>query len=259
MPGAGKPLPGNAEALHALGERYEDIQFVGMGGMGVVFRAIDREINEVVALKILHPSLAMNERAAEKFRSEIRLAREITHKNVCRTYDWHRFGSTLVISMEFVEGETLRFILDRVRGVSVPQGLFWSAEICDALTAAHEHRIVHRDLKPENIMIDVDGHVKVMDFGIARSLDITADEQHEAPGTPSYMSPEQKSGKEVGPTTDIYSLGLVLYEMFTGVHRESGDAIPPAGINRYLPPHISDAISKCLEQDPGHRFQSTSD
>jgi len=187
----------------------------------------------------LHPLLAENDRAAERFKTEIRLALDITHKNVCRTYGWQRMNGALVISMEFVEGETLRAILDRVKGVSVPQGLLWATEICDALASAHEHRIVHRDLKPENIMVDLEGHIKVMDFGIARSLDVTGDSLEDSPGTPSYMSPEQRNRGPVGPTSNIYSLGLVLYELFTGVRREPGSAIPPSVVNRYLPARVT--------------------
>ncbi|MFN7992731.1 MAG: serine/threonine-protein kinase [Bryobacteraceae bacterium] len=245
--------------LQSLGERYEDIALVGVGGMGIVFRARDREINKVVALKVLHPLLAENDRAVERFKTEIRLALDITHKNVCRTYGWQRMNGTLVISMEFVEGETLRAILDRVKGVSVPQGLVWATETCDALAAAHQHRIVHRDLKPENIMVDQEGHIKVMDFGIARSLDVTGDPLEDSPGTPSYMSPEQRNRNPIGPTSDIYSLGLVLYELFTGVRREPGGAIPAAAVNRYLPAPVDAAIRRCLESDPKDRFQTASD
>jgi len=249
----------DAGVLQSLGERYEDIALVGIGGMGVVFRARDREINKVVALKVLHPLLAGNDRAVARFKTEIRLALDITHKNVCRTYGWQRVNGALVISMEFVEGETLRAILDRVKGVSVTQGLLWSAEICDALAAAHEHRIVHRDLKPENVMVDLEGHIKVMDFGIARSLDVTGDPLEDSPGTPSYMSPEQRDRKPIGPTSDIYSLGLVLYELFTGVRREPGSANPPGAVDRYLPAHINTAISRCLEPEPADRFQTVSE
>ncbi len=203
------PLTFDPEVLTALSERYEDLTFIGSGGMGIVFRAHDREIDKVVALKILQPSLAKNERMIERFRQEIRLALDITHKNVCRTYALERLNGTLFIAMEYVPGETLRNLLDRVKGVSVPQGLVWAQEICDAL-AAHSQRIIHRDLKPENIMIDRDGHVKVMDFGIARSAEASTLAAGTIIGTPRYMSPEQAKGAALEPTSDVYSLGLVL-------------------------------------------------
>jgi serine/threonine protein kinase len=241
----------------ALAERYEDIELIGHGGMGVVLRAHDRELNHVVALKFLHPSLADDEHAVARFLNEILLAHKVTHKNVCRIYDLKRVNGKIFISMEYVEGETLRNILDRVKGVSVPQGIVWTQEICDGLSAAHDKGIVHRDLKPENIMIDRAGHAKVMDFGIARSIeaDRTAGT---VIGTPQYMSPEQAMGKALAPATDIYSLGLVLYELFTGVQRDREHPIAPGEANRYLPTHIGNAIQKCLHEDAEHRFKAAS-
>jgi WD40 repeat protein len=253
------PLMFDPEVLTALGERYEDLTFIGSGGMGIVFRAHDREIDKVVALKILQPSLAKNERMIERFRQEIRLALDITHKNVCRTYALERINGIPFIAMEYVDGETMRSLLDRVKGVSVPQGLVWSEEICDALAAAHSKRIIHRDLKPENIMIDRDGHIKVMDFGIARSVASTTHAAGTIIGTPRYMSPEQTMGRTIGPTSDIYSLGLVLYELFTGVSPEPKRIDAPAVVNPYLPWHLDRAICKCLENDPKDRFQTATE
>ena len=244
------------DTLIDLSDRYERIKFIGEGGMGVVYQAYDREIGKVVALKTLHPRLAANSRIVERLRTETRLALDITHRNVCRIYGLERVNGRLLIAMEYVDGETLRSVLDRVRGVSVPQALVWASEICEAIGAAHEKKIVHRDLKPENIMLDREGHVKVMDFGIACSLQATGDQMEGNPGTPLYMSPEQRDGRPAGFTSDIYSLGLVLYELFTGVRRDPGNVIPPASVNRYLPPHVDAAIGKCLESSPQDRFQS---
>ena len=246
------------DVLLALSERYKNIEFIGQGGMGLVFRARDREIDKVVALKMLHPALAHDKRVIERFRNEIRLALDITHKNVCRTYGLDRIDGTILISMEYVEGETLRSILNRVKGVSVQQGLAWSLEIGEALGAAHDKKIVHRDLKPENIMIDRTGHVKVMDFGIARSLDTgESSALGTVIGTPHYMSPEQAMGKAVAPTSDIYSLGLILYEIFTGIQRDATHPLPICEVNPNLPKNISRAISKCLAENPQERFQTT--
>jgi WD40 repeat protein len=245
-----------SDTLVALSERYEHIKAIGEGGMGVVLRAHDRELDKVVALKVLHPSLADDERAIERFRNEIRLAHEITHKNVCRTYGLERINGKILISMEFVEGETLSRILAYVKGVSVPQGITWTLEICAGLAAAHDKGIVHRDLKPDNIMIDRGGQAKVMDFGIARSIEAAERTAGTVIGTPQYMSPEQARGKTVGAASDIYSLGLLLYELFSGARRDPDDPIPPSEVNRYLPAYIDDAIGKCLEDDPKHRFQN---
>jgi Protein kinase domain/WD domain, G-beta repeat len=249
----------DSDTLLALGERYECISPIGRGGMGVVFRAHDRELDKVVALKVLHPSLADDERAIERFRNEIRLAHEITHKNVCRTYGLERVNGKILISMEFVEGETLRSILDRVRGVSVPQGVSWTLEICAGLAAAHDKGIVHRDLKPENIMIDRQGHAKVMDFGIARSIQAGDGIGGTVIGTPQYMSPEQARGKAITPASDIYSVGLMLYELFTGARWDPEKRSPPSEVNPYLPAYIDDILRKCLEDDPKLRFQSASE
>jgi hypothetical protein len=246
-------FPGvDVDALLALSGRYENIEVIGHGGMGVVFRARDSEIDKLVALKMIHPALAQSERAVERFRNEIRVALEITHKNVCRTYGLERFPGMMLIVMEYVEGETLRTILERAKGVSVSQGLLWSHEICDALTAAHKKEIVHRDLKPENIMIDRQGHVKVMDFGIARSIQSDEITAGTIVGTPRYMSPEQAAGGAIGPTSDIYSLGLLLYELFTG----NREGVAPRGATPGLPRHIERVIRKCLERNPRDRFQS---
>jgi WD40 repeat protein len=259
-PGEGlAPFTLDPDVLIALSERYDGIEFIGRGGMGVVFRARDREIDKVVALKLLRPSFANDERMIERFRNEIRLSLDIAHKNVCRTHALERFNGTIVISMEYVEGETLRTILDCVKGASVPQGLVWSQEICDALEAAHEKKIVHRDLKPENIMIDREGHVKVMDFGIARSVEAGEGVSGTIIGTPRYMSPEQAQGKAIGPASDIYSLGLVLFELFTGVRGNPERLAAPRQSNPYLPAHIDRAIRRCLEENPKDRFQSASE
>jgi hypothetical protein len=146
-----------------------------------------------------------------------------------------------------------------VKGVSVPQGLVWTQEICEALGAAHEREIVHRDLKPENIMVDREGHVKVMDFGIARSIEAGEGRPGTIIGTPRYMSPEQAQGKAIEPTSDMYSLGLVLYELFTGVRENPERFTTARQVNPYLPAHIDRAIRRCLEENPKDRFQTANE
>jgi Tol biopolymer transport system component/predicted Ser/Thr protein kinase len=262
-------------ALTALGERYDLLGELGRGGMGVVYKARDKETGGVVALKVLQAEIAARPDVIERFKSELLLARKVTHKNVCRTHELLRFGDTVAISMEYVEGESLRAILKRFGGVPLRRGLEWTAQICSALAEAHAQGVIHRDLKPENIVIARDGTAKVMDFGIARCLEpqgtaaATASALATIIGTPAYMSPEQAEGKPADHRTDIYSLGLVLYEMFTG--RRAFDAAtpvalmakhlhetapPPREVEPLLPAFLARAIEKCLEKDPQQRFPS---
>jgi protein kinase-like protein len=262
-----------AEApLRTLGNRFDLLAEIGRGGMGIVYRARDRETGEVVALKILRPEIAGDAAALERFRNELRLARQITHRNVCRTYELHRLGETAAIAMEYVEGESLRHVLRRYGAVSISTGLGWTRQICAALGEAHAREIAHRDLKPENILIARDGTVKVTDFGIARSVGTDATETRTITGTPAYMSPEQAQGKPVDRRSDIYSLGLVLYEMFTGHPAFQADTPiaaamkhvdeappPPRQLEPDLPERIERAILRCLEKNPAKRFPSVGD
>ena len=265
---------GLSPAESGLTKRYEVLSEIGRGGMGIVYCARDRETSEVVALKVLKPEVASRPDLIDRFKAELRLARKITHKNVCRTYELLRFDDTVAISMEFVEGESLRSILGRFAGVPLRRGLEWAQQICDGLSEAHTQGVVHRDLKPENILIDRGGQAKIMDFGIARSLDTAA--THTVAGmvigTPAYMSPEQAAGKPVDARADIYALGLVLYEMFTGrcaFQGDSGFAValkqihetppPPRTVEPSLPPTIEEAILRCIEKDPAKRFASVTE
>lgn len=259
-------------SIGSLGDRFDLLAEIGRGGMGIVYRAHDRETGELVALKILRPEIAGDAAALERFRNELRLARQITHRNVCRTYELHRFGETAAIAMEYVEGESLRHVLSRYGPVSVRTGLEWTRQICAALREAHAQHIAHRDLKPENVLIARDGTIKVTDFGIARSVRADATQTGTVIGTPAYMSPEQAEGKTIDHRSDIYSLGLVLYEMFTGRRAFQADTpvavamkhiheSPPSprSIEPDLPERIERAILKCLEKNPARRFQSVDD
>jgi hypothetical protein len=256
-------------ALAALGVRYEILAEAGHGSMGNVYKARDRETGETVALKLLKPEIASDQAMMDRFKNELLFARKITHKNVCRVYEFNRVAGIAYTSMEFVEGESLRSVLNRFGGLPQRKATDLGLQICSGLKEAHAQGIVHRDLKPENVMIDAQGNVKIMDFGIARSMEAGTRLTGAMVGTPAYMAPEQVAGKPVDYRTDIYSLGLMLYEMFTGAPAFSADnsiAValkqireePPAPheIEPNIPVGIERAILKCLEKDPARRFQS---
>lgn len=256
-------------ALAALGQRYEVLGEAGHGSMGSVYKARDRETGEVVAIKLLKPEIASDQKMVERFKNELLFARKITHKNVCRVYDFNRAGSIAFTSMEYVEGESLRSVLNRFGGLPQRKAIHVALQICSGLKEAHAQGIVHRDLKPENVMVDPQGNVKIMDFGIARSMEASTNLTGTMVGTPAYMAPEQVSGKPVDFRTDIYALGLMLYEMFTGSQAFRADTAmavalkqiqevpaPPHTLEPGVPVQIERAILKCIEKDPAKRFQS---
>ncbi len=256
-------------AFAALSQRYEILGEAGHGSMGNVYKARDRETGEVVALKLLKPEIASDQAMMDRFKNELLFARKITHKNVCRVHEFNRIGGIAYTSMEFVEGESLRSVLNRFGSLPLRKANDLVLQICSGLKEAHAQGIVHRDLKPENIMIDAQGNVKIMDFGIARSMEAVTRMTGSMVGTPAYMAPEQVAGKPVDYRTDIYSLGLILYEMFTGAAAFRADnavavalkqmresPIPPHEIDPQIPVPIERAILKCLEKEPSKRFQS---
>jgi hypothetical protein len=262
----------SSAALAALSQRYEILGAAGHGSMGNVYKARDRETGEVVALKLLKPEIASDQAMMDRFKNELLFARKITHKNVCRVHEFNRLGGIAYTSMEFVEGESLRSALNRVGSFPFRKTLDLVLQICSGLKEAHAQGIVHRDLKPENIMIDAQGNVKIMDFGIARSMEAVTKLTGSMVGTPAYMAPEQVAGKPVDYRTDIYSLGLILYEMFTGAAAFSADnavavalkqmlesPVPPHEIDPQIPVGIERAILKCLEKEPEKRFPSIAD
>src|SRR6204780_2584111 len=258
--------------LAAIGQRYEILGEAGHGSMGNVYKARDRETGETVALKLLKPEIASDQAMMDRFKNELLFARKITHKNVCRVYEFNRVGGVAYTSMEFVEGESLRSVLNRFGGLPQRKATDLALQICSGLKEAHAQGIVHRDLKPENVMIDAQGNVKIMDFGIARSMEAGTRLTGAMVGTPAYMAPEQATGKPVDYRTDIYSLGLMLYEMFTGAPAFSADnsialalkqmredPIPPHEAEPNIPVGTERLILKCLLKEPAKRFQSTAD
>jgi predicted Zn-dependent peptidase/predicted Ser/Thr protein kinase len=252
-----------------LPPRYEMLGELGRGGMGIVYKVRDRETSEVVAIKVLKPEIAANPQILERFKNELRLAHKITHRNVARLYEFHRQGDTTYLTMEFVEGESLRSVLQREGRLETGRALEIARQLTGGLAEAHLQSIVHRDLKPENIMIAPTGELKVMDFGIARSYAEDVRQTGSVVGTPAYMAPEQAEGRALDHRTDIYAFGLILYEMFTGSPAFKGDTAvtvalkqirerptQPTAIAPSVPKHIEAAIMKCVEKDPAARFQS---
>jgi cell division septation protein DedD/predicted Ser/Thr protein kinase len=258
-----------AFAVANLPSRYRVVSHVGTGGMGIVLKVMDLDTGEIVALKMLKPGLASAQAMQENLRKEVCLARKVTHKNVCRIYEFNRSDGAACISMEFVEGESLASKLRRGGAIPLNETLEIARQICAGLREAHLQGIVHRDLKPANIMVDSSGTVKIMDFGIARLTEEDGQMTGTIAGTPAYMAPEQLELKTMGPQTDIYSLGLLLYEMLTDVPAFEGDTpiatalkqireLPrrPSEIIPEFPARVEAIIMKCLRKDPARRYQS---
>jgi serine/threonine protein kinase/tetratricopeptide (TPR) repeat protein len=253
--------------------RYEIIEELGKGGMGRVYRVEDTKLKQEVALKLIKPEIAKDKKTIERFRNELKLARNIRHKNVCGMFDLGEERGAHFITMEYVRGEDLRSLIRRIGQLPIGKSISIAKQICEGLSEAHSLGVVHRDLKSNNIMIDKEGNVRIMDFGIARSLEakgITG--AGVMIGTPEYMSPEQVEGKEVDQRSDIYSLGIILYEMVTGGVPFEGDTpftvgvkhkseIPrnPKEFNSQIPDDLNHVILKCLEKNKEKRFQSAGD
>ncbi|MGD8376461.1 MAG: serine/threonine-protein kinase [Acidobacteriota bacterium] len=256
----GRFLPGAV-----LADRYRIIGLLGKGGMGEVYRADDLKLGQPVALKFLPGALDENDIRLQRFFNEVRTARQVTHPNVCRVYDLGELDGEHFLSMEYVDGEDLASLLRRIGRLPEEKAVQIARQICAGLAAAHEQGILHRDLKPANVMIDGRGRVRITDFGLAG----LAQEIHEADvrsGTPAYMAPEQLAGKEVSARSDIYSLGLVLYEIFTGktafqansvaellrLQQETTPTNPSSHVQGF-DPAVERVILRCLEPEPARR------
>ena len=249
--------------------RYEVIEELGKGGMGRVYKALDKEINEEVAIKLLKAEIASDESTVERFRNELKFARKIAHKNVCKMYHLSKEEDTPYITMEYVPGEDLKSLIKRKRKLEEEEAISIAKQVCEGLVEAHRLGVVHRDLKPQNIMIDPEGDAKIMDFGIARSLQAPGVTQTGMIiGTPDYISPEQAEGEEADQRSDIYSVGVILYEMVTGRVPFEGDTalsvalkhkteepLDPRELNDEISSEMSAVILKCMEKEREKRYQ----
>lgn len=273
---------GQLGAGFVLAERYRIVARIGAGGMGEVYEAEDTELGGHIAVKVIHPQASWDDRTLDRFRREVQLARHVTHPNVCRVFDigYHRQAGEQIIflTMELVRGETLSDRLRRTGAIEPREAMAIAGQLCGALDAAHRSGILHRDFKPGNVMLIDSGekvHVRVTDFGVARWIGAaqtiagTVTTEGSISGTPAYMSPEQIQGKELAAASDIYSLGLVLYEMVTGVRpfqdpspwgealkRLTADPLEPRKTVLDIDPAWNGTIMRCLERDPSRRYSS---
>jgi serine/threonine-protein kinase len=256
----GRFLPGTL-----LARRYRIVAVLGKGGMGEVYRADDLTLGQPVALKFLPEAAGRDEDALARFRNEVRTARKVSHPNVCRVYDVGEVEGQTFLSMEYVDGEDLASLLRRIGRLPADKALEIARQLCAGLAAAHREGVLHRDLKPANVMLDGRGHAVITDFGLAG----LADQIHGLEvrsGTPAYMAPEQLEGKEVSVRSDIYSLGLLFYEIFTGKRAFEAETVAelvrlrstkppsnPSSLVKDLDPAVERAILRCLEPDPSNR------
>ncbi len=250
--------------------RYQVIEELGKGGMGSIYKVLDKKINEKIALKLINMETPSDEKSVERFSNELKLARKVSHRNICRMYDLGEEQGTHYITMEFVPGEDLKNSITRMGPLNPGRAVSIAKQLCKGLAEAHKTGVIHRDLKPQNVMIDSQGNARIMDFGIARTMKgegLTADGM--IIGTPEYMAPEQVEGKEVDQRTDIYSLGAILYEMLTGrvpfkgkspisvafMHKTEKPKDPRV-YNDQITEELSRLVLKCMEKDKARRYQN---
>ncbi|HEY3317637.1 MAG TPA: Stk1 family PASTA domain-containing Ser/Thr kinase [Coriobacteriia bacterium] len=252
-----------------FGNRYRVTERIGTGGMADVYKAVDQVLGRTVAIKVLHPRYAADPTFVARFRQEAQAAANLSNPHIVNIYDWGQEDSTYYIVMEYVRGTDLKTLVDEKGPVDPAKAAEYGAQVCQALAVAHGYDIVHRDIKPHNIVLTPDGAVKVMDFGIARAGNTTMTQTGSVLGTAQYISPEQAQGRPIGPASDLYSLGVVLYELTTGRLPFEGDTpvsvalkqvneqpVPPRQIEPGIPPALESVILKAMAKDPAQRYGS---
>src|SRR5271170_5023010 len=261
--GGGRFAPGTMVA-----DRYRIVALLGRGGMGEVYRAEDLKLGQVLAIKFLPQALSNDEATLARFHSEVRVARQVSHPNVCRVFDIGDADGVPFLTMEYIDGEDLSSLVRRIGRLPQDKAIEIARQICAGLAAAHERGVVHRDLKPANVMLDGAGKVRLTDFGLA-AIAANIQGAEVRAGTPAYMAPEQLAGKEVTIKSDLYSLGLVMYEILTGKRAFEAATLPelmrlrdesaptsPSSLVRDLDPLLERVIMRCLEKDPALRPSS---
>jgi len=258
---------------HAFGDRYTIVELVGAGGMGQVYKALDKRLNRTVALKLIRPGLQMKTASLQRFRRELTLAQQVSHPNVCRLHDLGEVDGALYISMEFIHGQALEDLMRSMGHLSPRQTITLGRQICAGLSAVHARDIVHRDLKPGNVMVDRSGHAVLMDFGMAyHPGDEKLTSEGSVLGTLAYLSPEHARGQTVDLRSDIYTLGVILYEMLTGRRppgddsplplalREVGERCPPPSeFTPEVPGVLDTIVLRSIERDPARRFATAAE
>ncbi len=256
-------------ADRVLGGRYRVLDKVGTGGMATVYRGMDQVLGRTVAIKTMLPQYATDPSFAARFKQEAQAAAALNSPYIVSVYDWGKDGDTYYIIMEYLRGTDLKSGIRKHGALDCKKVAQIGSQIAQALSVAHNHDIIHRDIKPQNIMVQPDGNIKVMDFGIARAKNSHLTTDNSVLGTAHYVSPEQTQGKPLGPTTDFYSLGIVMYEAATGRVPFDGDnavtvamkqvteqPVPPSQINPNVDPQLEAIILKCMQKDPKDRFQT---
>ncbi len=253
-----------------MADRYEIISRLGEGGMGAVYKAIDRELDREIALKTIRADVASNPVAIRRLKQETLLARQIAHRNVVRVFDLGVADGVRFITMELVEGESLRTLIERREEASGRQGaVAIMSQICEGLAAAHAEDVIHRDLKPQNVLIGSDGRARILDFGLARPVEETGITRTGVIiGTPDYMSPEQALGQPADSRSDIFAFGIIFYEVLTGTLPFSGRSMvesflartrerarPIESVEPSVPADLARVVTRCLERDPAQRYQ----
>jgi serine/threonine-protein kinase len=242
-----------------LAGRYKILGLIGRGGMGEVYKAGDLKLGQPVALKFLPESTSKNESQLARFRAEVRIAGQVSHPNVCRMYDIGEVDGKTFLSMEYVDGDDLRSLLRRIGRLPHDKALEIARRLCAGLAAAHDKGVLHRDLKPGNVMIDGRGQVLITDFGLA-AMTGQIQGAFVREGTPAYMAPEQLAGKEVTVRSDVYALGLVLHEIFTGyrLYENGAERVTPVSLSssKDIDPAVERVILRCLDVEPRNRPQS---